>query len=428
MDVKPALRCTERLPKHLGGQTAAAHPHQHGVREAFRDQLGPQVVQLRHAFLHPVGHLEPAEPVANLLLDCPVRLPERGVLLGDPPDDGSLLELGQAPVDRAVDGAQVRVVGTNLAGSQLLLFVCDLFQQLRDRVREQLDTVHLKVISDFVHVDADGGQLAHHLLGAGQFLEQTGTDLAMLFEGHHGLLGHGVDRLWADQLLDVHHVAVVRVFGSGAGPETSLDPGVLAAQRLKFRLVEDSLERLVGQLRVRDSRLAEQILEPLALGRVAGGGDLLFQQFVDRGVDPADEEAGHRGDVDGLPRLRPPLKATDIGARDILVDLDREHQRDVDIQPVGDALLDGRESLIGCGNLHEDIRPPYTFPKIVGHRDRGLCVVRHPRKDFDADVAVLMLRLVVDGLQHVGGHLDVLDDEAQHDFLVRRVVAVDQVP
>src|SRR5207244_4947895 len=96
----------------------------------------------------------------------------------------------------------------------------------------------------------------------------------------------------------------------------------------------------------------------------------------------------------------------------------REHQGDVDVYPVGDALLDGWQSLIGRGNLHEDIRPPDTVPKIVGHRDRGLGVVRDPGKDLDADVAVFVFRPVVDRLEHVGRHLDVLDDEAQHDLLV----------
>ena len=249
----------------------------------------------------------------------------------------------------------------------------------------------------------------------------------MLLERHHRLLRHGVDRLWPDQFLDVHDVAVVRVFGSGAGPETALDPGALAPQFGEFRLVEDSLEGPVGQLRVSHGCLAEEILEALTLRRVARGRDFLFQQFVDAGVDPADEEAGHRGDIDGLSRLRPPLQPADVGAGDILVDLDGEHQGDVDVHSVSDALLDGRQPLVGRGDLHEDVRPPHTLPKIVGHGDGRRGVVRDPRQDFDTDVAILVFRPVVDRFEHVGRHLDVLDDQAQHDLFVGLVVAIDQV-
>ena len=143
---------------------------------------------------------------------------------------------------------------------QLLLLLRDFLEQLRDRVREQLDAVHLQVIGHLLHVDADVGQIAHHLLGAGQILEKARTNLAMLFERHHRLLRHGVDRFWPDQLLDVHDVAVVRVFGSCAGPETALDLRTLAPQFGEFRLVEDSLEGPVGKLRVRHGCLAQEIL------------------------------------------------------------------------------------------------------------------------------------------------------------------------
>ena len=248
----------------------------------------------------------------------------------------------------------------------------------------------------------------------------------MLLERHHGLLWHGVHRLGADQLLDVHHVAVAGILGSGAGPEAALHGSAGRSEVGEFGPVEDPHESLVSHLGVGDGGLSHQFLQAPAFRRVRGRGDLLLEQLVHRGVDPADEEAGHRGDIDGVSVLHAPLQAAEEGVRDVLVDLDREHQGDVDVHAIGNALLDRGESSIGRRDLDEDVRPPHAVVEIVRHRDRSLGIVGNARQDLDTDVAILVLRLLVDRFEHIGRQLDVLDDQAEHDLLVRDA-SMDQV-
>ena len=168
-----------------------------------------------------------------------------------------LLQLGQASRHGAVDRPQPGLERADGPTLELLLLAGDLLEQFRDRIREQLHPVDLEVVGHFVHVDADAGQLAQHLAGAVHVLEQTRPYLAVLFEGHHGLLRHGIDRFRADQLLDVHHVAVVRILGTGAGPQAALHPSTMFPESGEFRFVEDALERLVRHFRVGDGSFAE---------------------------------------------------------------------------------------------------------------------------------------------------------------------------
>ena len=119
------------------------------------------------------------------------------------------------------------------------------------------------------------------------------------------------------------------------------------------------------------------------------------------------------------------MEPADVRSGHILVDLDREHQRDVDVDAVGDALLDGGQALFGRRDLDENIGPPNPVKEVVRHRDGALRIVSHPGENLDADVTVFVFRLLVDGLEHVGGGLDVFDDQAEHDLFVGLAV-IDQ--
>src|SRR2546422_253039 len=181
----------------------------------------------------------------------------------------------------------------------------------------------------------------------------------------------------------------------------SLTPSTRTSDVAEFGPIKDPQEGLVGHLRVGDGGLSHQLLQARTFRRVRGRGDLLLEQLVDRGVHSTDEETGHRRYVDRVPVLHAPLQAADEGARDVLVDLDREHQCNVDVHAIGDALLDGGESGIGRRDLDEDVRPPDAIEEIVRHRDRALRIVGNARQDLDADVAVLVLRLLVDRFEHI---------------------------
>ena len=309
---------------------------------------------------------------------------------------------------------------------ELLLLVRNLLEQLVDRIGEQLDAIDAEVRCDLVHVDAGRSQLAQDLARTLDVFEKAGSDLAVFLERHHGLLRHGVHGLGADQLLDVHHVAVAGILGSGAGPQAPLHGCARRSKVGELGPVEDPHEGLVGHFRIGDGGFSHQLLQARAFRRVCARGDLLREQLVHRGIHAADEKAGHRGHVDRMPVLHAPLEASDEGAGDVLIHLDRKHQGDVDVEAVGDALLDRGESGIGRRDLDEDVRPPHAVEEIVRHGDRALSIVGNAWQDLDAHVAILVLRLLVDRFEHIGRQLDVLDDQVEHDLLVRDA-RVDQV-
>ena len=208
----------EGAGKHFGRQAAAPHTEDDRMAKALLVQLLRQRLQLRNPLLHPVGHLQPAEPVADLFLDGAVRFPERCVLLLDATDHRVLLELAKSLLDRRLQGAKARLVRSNVAVVQLPFLVRDLLQELVDRIGEQLDAVDLEVVGDLLHVDADRRQIPKQLLGACDIFRQARPHLAVLFEGHHGLLRHRVHGFRPDQFLDVQHVTVMGVLRAGARP------------------------------------------------------------------------------------------------------------------------------------------------------------------------------------------------------------------
>jgi len=84
-------------------------------------------------------------------------------------------------------------------------------------------------------------------------------------------------------------------------------------------------------------------------------------------------------------------------------------------------LLDGRQPFVSRRDLDEDVGAADPLMELVRHQDRPLGVVCHAGQHLDAHVAVLVPGSIVDGLQHVGRHLDVFDHQAEEDFLVRLV-------
>ena len=110
----------------------------------------------------------------------------------------------------------------------------------------------------------------------------------------------------------------------------------------------------------------------------------------DRHVPAADEHRGHRGDGWVQPRLDAPLDAAQVGLGGSQILLAREQQRDVDRDAGEDRLLDGRQPLLGAGNLDEtgwagrsrdaDLRAAASVLRgVVGQQRRDL--QRHPAVD-----------------------------------------------
>src|SRR2546423_14447783 len=99
MQAKRSARDWKSLPEHFGGQAAAAHAEHHRVFETLADELLAQRFEVRNSFFHAIGNLQPAKPIANLLLDRAVGLPQPRVLLRNASDDGGLLQLAEPALD-----------------------------------------------------------------------------------------------------------------------------------------------------------------------------------------------------------------------------------------------------------------------------------------------------------------------------------------
>ena len=139
--------------------------------------------------------------------------------------------------------------------------------------------------------------------------------------------------------------------------------------------------------------------------------------LVDERVDARDEERGDRVDVERLALGVAALEAADVGARDGLVGLDREQQRDVDVDALIDRLLDRVDALGRARDLDHHVRAIDRLPVVAGRRDRAVGVARQVRSDLERDEAVTAAGLLVHRGEHITGRLHVGHGERVVDLL-----------
>ena len=109
-----------------------------------------------------------------------------------------------------------------------------------------------------------GGLVDFGVDGAGQG--------AVVGERGDGDLGQGVDRVRADEVIDVAGVGVGRVLGGGGGPQRPLRVCPESGQALPPLAGEALPEEPVGELGLGDRRLAAQRQRLGGAGRLAGAG------------------------------------------------------------------------------------------------------------------------------------------------------------
>jgi hypothetical protein len=411
--LRRARHLAERLLPHLRTEAGASHAQEDRLAEALLlglrldRQQGVEMVELGF------DDADPANP-ASLV----AARPERSVALPEPAGASLFVPLLQAGRDL---GGQGRGKGVRLGiDAGLVRFAAaplDRLQELREGLDELLQPVGQEVVRDLGQGNPGFLELVEDLHGVGHFGFQAGPGPAVVAERVQGLGRHRVHGLGADQLLDVDHVAVVRVLGAGAGPEYALGLGALGEERVPARAGEDLLVALVGHLGVGDRHLAHEALEPGLVG--AGRGLCLFRQDgVHRRVDPAHEEAGHAGHVrEGIALRRPRLQPFDERHRHRLVGRFREQQGDVDVDPVGDQGLDGGEAGGSRRDLDHHVGPRHPLPEVPRFLEGPFGVVGQIGGHLQAHVAVALLGGLVDTLQHVGRVLDVLHRQALVDLL-----------
>ena len=137
---------------------------------------------------------------------------------------------------------------------------------------------------------------SHDLPGPVQILFEARPKSAVIAERVHCPRWHSVDRVGADQLLDIEHVAVFGILGAGARPKQPLRARALGTELLPARPGEETLVALIRQLGVCDRHLAADAGEGIALGIVVGLAQPRLDEPVDSRVDAADEEAGDTRD------------------------------------------------------------------------------------------------------------------------------------
>ncbi len=181
--------------------------------------------------------------------------------------------------------------------------------QFVERLLEARHALSFELGCHVVHVDADSGERIPDLAGRLDVGVDAAGDRAVVAEGLQRVVGQGVHRVRADQLVDVERVGVRRVLGRRRRPQRPLHAGAACSERLPAGPGERLDEELVGELALGDGRLAPQRERLVGADRV--------EAPVDLGVDPADEEAGDArdprqvgGGVGGKPlqatRGRPP--------------------------------------------------------------------------------------------------------------------------
>jgi hypothetical protein len=408
MESRPAAQPAEGLAQHLGPKAGAAHAHQDDVGDAVTLHLVGEILQGVRVLQLVVDDRQPAQPLI-LVRRGPQRL-VAGPQAADPslpaPDLGlgrkrrlRLIPAGFDPL-AAIGSAKGPVTASGDGSEQRVEGVCEL-----------LNAVYDQVAGDLLQGDADVRYRLQRSSCAGYIpLDGVGFGHAVVAERVHGGRRNGVHRVASDQRFDIERVLEGRVLGRGRRPEEALGPGAGVRQRLPARARKQGLIARIGDLGIGDRRLAaEPRRRRLVLCRV--------ELFVHGRVDAAHEEAGHAGHLGqvaalGLQRLQ----ALQIGLHHLLVGVDGEQERDVDVHPFADQALDGGDAGRRRGDLHHQVWPVDGFPQVQRLLHRRFGVVGEIGRAFQAHIAVAALGLGVDGLQDVGRRLDVGDGQMLIDL------------
>ncbi len=403
-ELGPAAAMAEGLGENLRAERRAAHPEQQRVAEAGALDVGREgfeLVDMREAL---VDDVKPGEPFRLVLAG-----PDRGVARPQLADRPLLAPLVEHRADRLLEvRRKLRVGGREMRAEQRHALGGDRAEQGVERVGEGLHAFGDEAPGDAGKVETETVGLGEGVTRRVEIGGERGGDRAVIAERVHRRGRHRVDGVGADQLVDVQHVGVGLVLGPGGRPEQALRIGAGRLERLPARRGGHLEVVLVGELRVGDRDLAADRLKRVRL-RVAGG-DPLVDRAVDLAVDAAHEERGDGGEMRDVLALAVPLLETlEIGFQHRLVGVEREQQRHVDVDAVGDQAADGRNALVGARHLDHQVPAVDAAPEVLRLRDRRLGGEREIGRHLEADIAVGAFRLVPHRLQHVGGGTDVGD-------------------
>ena len=410
MQPETVLERPERAPDHLGAQARPAHPEQRALGEpVLLHFLGP-CLEVGRLLEHRLADRQPAQPVGHL--GRAGIAPQRVVLPPDALRDVVRLRVARLVGDRGLEVVRNRALDRGrAAGDDRLADLFDAVDQRVEGLHECLDPVGEELLRDVLHVDARVLECLQ--LGARVLIGGRAPDLGALAGGEQRGHRHRVHRVRGDELVHVLRVRVVRVLDARGRPQRPLHRAARVAQLREPVALEDLLEALVGGARIRDRGRA------LKLG-VAG----LLESLVDLGVHARDEEARDRVHVERLAGLEPALHRADEALGDLFVGLDREQQRDVDVDAAGQRLLDRVEALVGPRDLDHQVRAVHAAPEVLRLPQRAAGgIEREIRRDLERHEPVVAAGRVPHGAEHVGRELHVLDRDVLVDLLGRQPLA-----
>jgi hypothetical protein len=120
---------------------------------------------------------------------------------------------------------------------------------------------------------------------------------------------------------------------------------------------------LVSKFRVSDRDIAVKATKRLAPAETVHLADAFLDQLVHRDIDAADEETRDAGDLPWITALRHEmLQARQIGLNNLLVDLLRKQQRDVDINALTEELTDRRQPRLRARHLDHQVIATNRLP------------------------------------------------------------------
>ena len=233
VELRVAGPLAERLAQDVGRERAAAHAQHRDVVEALGDRLRP-LGQLARGALGLLGDVDPAQRVLDDRDVLGLARPRLGVV---GPQLAQEVAAGQ-PVERVLGGLLVRAQRQRdprrRAVAQLVELAANRVEHGLERVGERLHAVGDEPFGDVVERDLGLGQRVDGGLGrVDVLLDGVGLDGRVVEDRFERVGRHGVDRVLADQRLDVHQVGVGRVLDRGRGPERALDVRAALAQLLR---------------------------------------------------------------------------------------------------------------------------------------------------------------------------------------------------
>jgi hypothetical protein len=125
-------------------------------------------------------------------------------------------------------------------------------------------------------------------------------------------------------------------------------------------------------------------------------------------VDSAQKEARHRAHTaNRLAFGAAPLQSSRVGACKLQIALDREKQRDVDVQPQVKQLLHGRDPGARARDLDHQVRTVDALPQPARLDDGADGIVSQVGGDLQADEAIFAVARVEGRAQNIAGALDI---------------------